>query len=201
MSAVIAPRKAGRPEVSLLGRKYGFLLPITRERVNGITFWNCACTGCNGYAHVPELRCVALNPPGERLVRVQHSLLTSGNKRSCGCQRLARSGSKDSILPKKEKPYFVPATLADYNRAGADVSRFAQSRELAYLYQAQSTTPAPKGEVLSLGNYTIEDQHGVKWYVDIDDAMKREEYPDESPEFWAATEEAINKAGRLRVTK
>lgn len=139
----------GRPEVSLVGRKYGFLLPLKRERLDGITYWHCACIGCNGYFDTPGMRCVTFNEAGERLVRVQHSQLISGNKRSCGCQRFARSGSTQSVLPKKEKPYCVPAKKDDYAKAKVPPTLLMGLPELAHLFVDRSATTAPQGEVLS----------------------------------------------------
>jgi len=180
----VTKRGRGRPQRDLSDEKFGWILPLKRvtdER--GVAYWKCACIG-NGYA------CISRNVGEDRFQLVQHSQLVSGNKRSCGCMRLQRSGSKVSGLPKKEWPYCVKATVDDYNTARVSVTETMRLRMIAEENAKVLAAQAPKGEVLDY-QYALMDEHGNSHPCTEEQLDSLDHLEPNSPEFWARVHEII----------
>lgn len=178
----MANGSAGRPQTDLFQRRYGHLLPIYSQRVDGRTTWFCACAGGGGAG---ATLCISKRGRNQ-LIAVPHTYLSSGGKRSCGCLSLQRE--------KRERPYYVEATVGDYNTARIDLLNYGR----AVIVPDVDVVAEPQGKVL--GGYELTDKDGKVWIVAIDDDVNALDNIDDMDEYYAAVERIIEKNGRVPTT-
>lgn len=96
------PKRRGAPTKSLIGYRFGYLLPVEAVRRDGVTFYRCLCSG-------GTLACKTTN--GEEVL-VRHSNLRAGKHRSCGCMQRLRESRVGIVMTERCEP----ATVEDFAR-------------------------------------------------------------------------------------
>lgn len=132
-------QKTGRKPVDIVGRKYGWLVPLTRElnHMTNLSYWWCICTGDH-----------AGQAGRERVVRVPYSALSQGRQRSCGCRRAQRGSLKDRVI-------WTDAEPADYETYGKEVPEVVMQR-IREQAEAQGVRQYTEAELAELDD-------GVPW--------------------------------------
>jgi len=140
------PTRRGRKPITLIGKKFGYLVPVERRRVDGTTFYRCLCTGLTPNCKTRH---------GDEVL-VRHSNLVAGLHRSCGCMQHVRESRIGMVMQERH----VPATAEDFKACGVLAPAWAvgESQKKAV---AETELHKATDEQLTAGGFQIDDSEWV----------------------------------------